>query len=290
MDEVKSIAKLSAALQIAQLEFEPIIRDAQNPAFKRNGKISTYATLKSVIIAVRETLKKHGLVIIQKNIFREGMFGVASKLVHLESGEEYASEFLAPIDKQSAQGVASCLTYARRSEYMTLLGLTPEDDDDGNAASGINQNPQNGQQEQQSSKLMPGRPKGRPKQAVKTPTEAITAPPAAQTEAPAPESPKTEENAPEAPETPKEANVTNLPNKEELQEFYRRAKIVSAKLGEAGLAEPGPKLVKFITVVAGVQSMPAIDKIKFEAIVSKLEETSQKHPIGLIQTIEERIK
>jgi hypothetical protein len=288
MDDVKSVTKLAAALQKAQLEFEPIIRDAQNPAFKRNGKISTYATLKSVIDTVRETLEKHGLVVIQRNIFREGMFGVASKLVHLESGEEYTSEFLAPIDKQSAQGVASCLTYARRSEYMTLLGLTPEDDDDGNAVSGINQftqpNPQNGQQ---SPKSAPGRPKGRPKQAVKPSPEAITAPPAAQNEVPVPESPKTEENAPEA---PKQTDVTILPTKEELQGFYTRAKAVSTKLGEAGLTEPGPKLVKFITAVAGVPSMPAIDKTKFEAIISRLEETVKNHPTGLIQTIEERIK
>jgi hypothetical protein len=284
-DEVK-MNELAAALQAAQLEFEPIITDAENPFFKRGGKASRYATLKSVIDTVRPTLKKFNLVVTQRNVQRDGLFGVSTTLTHLPSNQSYTSEFLAPLDKQSAQGVASILTYARRYEYFTILGLTPEDDDDGSKASG-HVNPQNEQYNQQAPKAAPGRPKGRPKQAVKPSPEAITAPPDVQNEVPVPESPKTEENAPEA---PKQADVTILPTKEELQGFYTRAKAVSTKLGEAGLTEPGPKLVKFITAVAGVSAMPAIDKSKFEAIISKLEDTVKNHPTGLIQTMEERIK
>jgi hypothetical protein len=278
-DEIKSITKLAAALQEAQLEFEPIITDAENPFFKRGGKASRYATLKSVIDTVRPTLKKFGLVVTQRNIFRDGMFGVQTTLTHLESGESYTSEFLAPLDKQSAQGVASILTYARRYEYFTILGLTPEDDDDGSKASGYT-NPPNGQEQPRPA----GKPKGRPKSSPKPPTEAPAAPPVVDS-VETPKTPEVVSNSSPEPETP-----VVIPSKEELQAFYQRAKAVSALLEKAGLTEPGPKLVKFITTVAGVKALPAVGKDKFEAILAKLEETVEKYPAGLIQTIEERIK
>ena len=216
--------KVLAALSRAQAKFEAVKRSAENPAFKRAGKVSRYATLEDVIESVRPALTEEGLIIVQKNVFSEGLFGVATRLIHLESGEEIYSQFLAPLEKQSAQGVASILTYARRYEYFTLLGLvTP--DDDGNAASGIR--PQTGQNQPKQAKT--------PKTNTKAPSDGPkTAPAAPPVEDKAPEAPSTPETTENASNSPAEADLT-VPTPAELQGFITRAKAVAAKLTNAGM-------------------------------------------------------
>jgi hypothetical protein len=55
-------------------------------------------------------------------------------LIH-ESGEELSfGKLFVPCTKQDAQGYGSAITYARRYQLQTALGIAPEDDD-GNAAS-----------------------------------------------------------------------------------------------------------------------------------------------------------
>ncbi len=275
-----NVSKVLAALSRAQVKFETVKRSAENPAFKRGGKVSKYATLEDVIDSVRPTLVEEWLIVLQKNIYVNGFFGVETKLFHLESGEEVSSQFIAPLDKQSAQGVASLLTYARRYEYFTLLGLVTEDDD-GNGASGTNP--------------LAGKP-GRPAKTVKvadkapqnSPKSAITAPPEANQPSNSPTAPETEDNASNS---PVEENLTPA-TPVELKSYIDRAKTISAKLTAAGMTikgnlAVGGQLVKFITKKTGFEALTAIPKDKWDLIITKLETAVETNATALITIIEE---
>lgn len=275
--------KVLAALSRAQAKFETVKRSAENPAFKRAGKVSKYATLEDVIESVRPALIEEGLILLQKNVYVNGFFGVESRLIHIESGEEVGSQFIAPLEKQSAQGVASILTYARRYEYFTLLGLvTP--DDDGNAASGVR--PQIGQIQ--------------PKQAKTTKTPNKTAqdgqknPVAASPEA---NQPQGGTSAPEITEAPSNSPVEVIltpTTAVELKGYIEHAKSVSAKLSAAGMTVKsslavGGQLVKFITDKTGYDSLSAIPKEKWEQILTKLDTALETNATALIQLIQETV-
>lgn len=53
-------------------------------------------------------------------------------LLH-ESGEWISKDFVMPLEKATAQGAGSCLSYARRYSLVSVLGL-PQVDDDAEAA------------------------------------------------------------------------------------------------------------------------------------------------------------
>jgi hypothetical protein len=96
-----------------------------------------YAPLQDLISAVRPKLATHGLsVTFETQVTKDHV--MARCIVGHEDGHVQNCEFVIPIDLQShmnpAQQVASACTYARRYAYMSALGLSPEDDDDGASA------------------------------------------------------------------------------------------------------------------------------------------------------------
>lgn len=97
-----------------------------------------YAPLDVVLANVRPILAKHGLAILQEpTLDQTGYVGVRTTLLHT-SGETYvAPVLLLPPQANSAQGIGSAITYGRRYAISSLLGIASEDDDDGNAASGV---------------------------------------------------------------------------------------------------------------------------------------------------------
>lgn len=122
------------ALLKAQKDFDPVLKDATNPAFR-----SKYATLSSVLSAVEPGLQKHGLVLVgslRSEVLASGslMVYVGLDVAHAESEETIHSELGLIPAKQDPQGVGSAITYGRRYLLMTMLGLAAEDDD-GNGAS-----------------------------------------------------------------------------------------------------------------------------------------------------------
>ena len=264
----QSNSKVLTALSRAQQKFEAVKRDAENPAFKRGGKVSRYATLESVIESVRPALLEEGLMILQKNIFVNGFFGVETRLIHIASGEYETSQFIAPLEKQNAQGVASILTYARRYEYFTLLGLVSEDDD-GNAASGVSHSTQT-------------------KQVKKTTIVKATIPPAPTVDKEPPTTIPTAQLATD----PTTSTDPTTATPAELAQYIARAKAVSAKLTAAGMQTKGQfavgaQLVKFVTNKTGYDALPAIPKEKWEAIITKLETAVETNATALIQIIQE---
>jgi hypothetical protein len=128
MNKSESIAKLADALAKAQSEIVSVSKNATNPHFKNR-----YATLDAILDAVRHTLAKHGLSIVQGASESTQGFNVETYLVH-SSGEYIANVVAVPVSKQDAQGVGSAMTYGRRYGVSALLALSTDEDDDGEAA------------------------------------------------------------------------------------------------------------------------------------------------------------
>lgn len=129
--------KLFAALLKAQKGFNAVRKDGKNPMYK-----SQYATLDSVLDAVRQPLLDAGILLMQPPVdtgerLEKPCATVKTQLIHAESGESLEILTTIPLAKNDAQGYGSAVTYARRYALMGLLGIAPEDDD-GNAASSGN--------------------------------------------------------------------------------------------------------------------------------------------------------
>lgn len=136
MKHTDSLVKLAPALVAAQAEMKAVGKDSTNPHFKNK-----YASLDAIIEAVRPTLAKHGLAIVQgatvpmtTDVGGLVGFAVETMLVHT-SGEWLTNTAIVPITKADPQGAGGALTYGRRYSLAALLSLATEEDDDGNAAS-----------------------------------------------------------------------------------------------------------------------------------------------------------
>lgn len=127
----ESINELAKALCAAQTEFTAIPKDSSNPFFK-----SKYAGLPVVIAVASPILNKHGLSISQ-HISVEGDNDTMTTYLLHESGQYIAHAMRLHLVKSDPQGQGSAVTYARRYSYMSVLGLVADDDDDGNAGSGM---------------------------------------------------------------------------------------------------------------------------------------------------------
>lgn len=135
----KDIGELAAALAKAQLGFKPVLKESENPAFKRDGKNSRYADLFSLVSATRESLAKEGLVIIQSPSVRGKVLVMTSTLAH-SSGQWMSHELSMPAADDrgfTAHSIGKAMTYARRYSWQCLTGAVAEEDDDGNEASGV---------------------------------------------------------------------------------------------------------------------------------------------------------
>ena len=129
----ETISALAAALAKAQGAIKPAPMDRDNPFFK-----SKYATLTSLWESARAALSANGLSVVQTTDFSEsGDLVLISTLMH-SSGEWVGSAYPVRAKDGTPQALGSALTYARRYAFGALVGLTSDDDDDGNAANGTN--------------------------------------------------------------------------------------------------------------------------------------------------------
>jgi len=122
--------KIYVALSALQGELKPIKRDATNPFFK-----SKYAPIEAIYDVLLPLLANNGLAITQTTEIRNDMLVLHTRLCHI-SGETIASEWPVAKVHQKQQEIGSALTYARRYSVISICGVTSEEDDDGNAASG----------------------------------------------------------------------------------------------------------------------------------------------------------
>lgn len=127
--------KLAASLAKAQGSMENADRGAENPAFKRDGKASTYATLADVWNAIRKPLADNGLSVLQWPHTVQDGIEIETELLH-ESGQFMRDVLWLPCPQMTVHAVGSAITYGRRYALMSIVGIAPEDDD-GNAATGL---------------------------------------------------------------------------------------------------------------------------------------------------------
>lgn len=127
----ESISSLASALAAAQGEFAAATKSRENPFLK-----NMYATLDDIIAAVRVPLSKNGLSFMQPFTSDDtGEYTLETILFH-ESGEWYSSKAVVPrfagkgINELQAFGGA--LTYWRRYMLASMLGVSSEEDRDGN--------------------------------------------------------------------------------------------------------------------------------------------------------------
>jgi hypothetical protein len=123
-----SVGELFSALAKVQRTIKDAHLDASNPHFR-----SKYASLTSVLAAARVACASEGISIIQLAGTNEGRATVTTVLGH-SSGEWISSCLEVPLDKPTAQGMGSALTYARRYSLAAAVGIAAEEDDDGNEA------------------------------------------------------------------------------------------------------------------------------------------------------------
>lgn len=123
-------AKASAAIKA-------IVKDKKAKVeSRREGGRSyeyAYADLADVIEAVEEALSSHELAVIQTTQERARGAFLVTVLAH-GSGEWIASEIRLKAMDGGPQAHGSELTYLRRYQTLAILGIAPEQDDDGKAA------------------------------------------------------------------------------------------------------------------------------------------------------------
>ena len=132
MRKSESIVELSKALAKFQEEVKQPLKDKNNPFFK-----SKYVPLENVVEAITDVAPKNGLSFGQWSLNDEnGRVGVATMLMH-ESGEwiEFDAVHM-KADKETAQGAGALITYLKRYSLSAVFGITSDQDDDGNGASG----------------------------------------------------------------------------------------------------------------------------------------------------------
>jgi len=123
MRQSEEIDKISKALLVAQKRLTIAKKDESN-AFLKNK----FASLVSVIKAVKGPLNDAGITFIQPPVTLDDKSGVVTRLVH-ESGQWLEATLLMPLPKQDPQAVGSAVSYARRYCLMSWLGIPQADDD-----------------------------------------------------------------------------------------------------------------------------------------------------------------
>ena len=143
MTELNPVAAFNAAYAAAQAKCENPPLDSMNPAYR--SKFSSLAATRNSIVPV---FAAEGLAIQQTAVTTmvgERLFaGVHTVLRHKGGHVEDLGDCLMPVQKMDAQGIASCLTYAKRQSLQALAGVTGEVDDDAEGAGKAKPIPVNG--------------------------------------------------------------------------------------------------------------------------------------------------
>jgi hypothetical protein len=129
MKTSESVSNIFKSIIQAQSEFTPAVKDATNPHFR-----SKYANFDSIVDTIRPVLAKNGLAFMQPTVDIDGKLFIKTRIIH-GSGEWIESSYPVNPVKNDPQGYGSALTYARRYSLSSILGITSDEDDDGNKSS-----------------------------------------------------------------------------------------------------------------------------------------------------------
>lgn len=125
-----------AAFLTAQSKLPKIGKDTTvTVPTKDGGKFSyRYATLPDILEAVSPVLRKEGLVLNQSVESNGDHIGVETRIYHKAGHVETFGPVLIKV-AGDAKAAGSAITYARRYALCAALGIAPDEDDDGQAAS-----------------------------------------------------------------------------------------------------------------------------------------------------------
>lgn len=134
--QTEKIDLLLLALSKAIVKIPAIEKHGKNTFFKKaDGKPSTYALLDDILVVIKPILAESNLTLLQFPITNaNGWIGVRSIIAH-SSGQYMASDlFLNPKD-HGAHEAGKIITYLKRYMAGSILGISTEEDDDGNSVS-----------------------------------------------------------------------------------------------------------------------------------------------------------
>lgn len=100
----------------------------------KQGARGKYAPLDVVMEAIDQPLADAGLFVSHPMSVIDGKTFLETRLIHLASGEWISSMAPLLMEQNTNQGVGSAISYMRRYSLLALLGIAPDDDDDGAAA------------------------------------------------------------------------------------------------------------------------------------------------------------
>lgn len=138
MSEIKQVSpsSLREALACAQGEFAvPKKTKPVTVRTKTGGTYNfSYAPLEEVLAAVVPALAKYRIARYSDIVMHEGRECVKTTIAY--GAEELSSHYPIIVVEEGAQKHTSGVSYARRNGLNLLLGISAEDDDDGNIADG----------------------------------------------------------------------------------------------------------------------------------------------------------
>lgn len=132
------IDKLAAALAAAQGKFQSIKKSKTVKVFgkTKDGRPFeynyAYAPLDEILNATRPALSENGLAIIQTT--DEGDYGTLLKTSLIHASGQWYNSYKILGQYEDPQKFGGALTYYRRYQVSTVLGISSEDDDDANGA------------------------------------------------------------------------------------------------------------------------------------------------------------
>lgn len=112
------------------------VKNADNPAFKRDGKVLRYADLEAFIDIAKPILLACGFALIQPPVSEGDRVGVATRLLYKTGEEMDFGSFTVALAKADPQGAGAAITYCRRYALASIFGLAQEDDDANSASKG----------------------------------------------------------------------------------------------------------------------------------------------------------
>jgi len=130
---IKEDSDLIKALVTVQESLITLPMDSDNPFFK-----SKYLGLASILQAAKPLLTANGIAFMQRVAMKDGNLSVTTELLH-QNGVEFLSSVMdMPIEllsgtKNFMQAIGAAITYMRRYQAVSILGLVGDDDDDANS-------------------------------------------------------------------------------------------------------------------------------------------------------------
>ena len=134
----ESIGEVATALSAFQGAIPNIGRNRSvSVATKKGGAYRfRYATLDEIRAAIRQPLADNGLSVVHvPGPDENGRLSLETRVIHC-SGEWFGCVVPIKVEGDGLQALGSALTYLQRYSLCSLLGITADEDDDGNRAEG----------------------------------------------------------------------------------------------------------------------------------------------------------